>query len=99
MSEYRNMTKEELLAEKETLLKKFDEFKAMGLNLDMSRGKPSKEQLDLSMDMLKPIDYTEDGFDVRNYGLLDGIKSCKQLFADLLGVEAKNIIILSLIHI
>lgn len=93
MSEYRNMTKEELLAEKETLLKKFDEFKAMGLNLDMSRGKPSKEQLDLSMDMLKPIDYTEDGFDVRNYGLLDGIKSCKQLFADLLGVEAKNIII------
>ena len=93
MSEYRNMTKDELLAEKESLLKQFDEFKAMGLNLDMSRGKPSKEQLDLSMDMLKPIDYTEDGFDVRNYGLLDGIKSCKQLFADLLGVEAKNVII------
>ena len=93
MSKYVDMTKEELLKEQSVLLKKFEEYKAMGLNLDMSRGKPSKEQLDLSMDMLKPIDYTEDGFDVRNYGLLDGIKSCKQLFADLLGVEVKNVIV------
>lgn len=93
MSKYVDMTKEELLKEQSVLLKKFEEYKAMGLKLDMSRGKPSKEQLDLSMDMLKPIDYTEDGFDVRNYGLLDGIKSCKQLFADLLGVEAKNVIV------
>ena len=93
MSKYVDMKKEELLKEQSVLLKKFEEYKAMGLKLDMSRGKPSKEQLDLSMDMLKPIDYTEDGFDVRNYGLLDGIKSCKQLFADLLGVEAKNVIV------
>ena len=93
MSKYVDMTKEELLNEQTVLLKKFEEYKAMGLNLDMSRGKPSKEQLDLSMDMLKPIDYTDDGVDVRNYGLLDGIKSCKQLFADLLGVDAKNVIV------
>ena len=60
------MTKEELLSEQAALLKKFEEYKAMGLKLDMSRGKPSKEQLDLSMDMLKPIDYVDGGFDVRN---------------------------------
>lgn len=93
MAEYKNMTKEELLAEKETLLKQFEDFKAMGLALDMSRGKPSKEQLDLSMDMLKPIEYVENGFDVRNYGILDGIQSCKDLFAQLLEVPSKNVII------
>lgn len=93
MSEYKMMSKQELLSEQEALLKRFKEYKAMGLKLDMSRGKPSKEQLDLSMDMLKPIDYTENGFDVRNYGILDGIQSCKELFAQLLDVDAKNILV------
>lgn len=93
MSEYKMMSKQELLSEQEALLKRFEEYKAMGLKLDMSRGKPSKEQLDLSMDMLKPIDYTENGFDVRNYGILDGIQSCKELFAQLLDVDAKNILV------
>lgn len=93
MTAYKNLSKEELLAEKQELQKRFDEYKAMGLNLDMSRGKPSKEQLDLSMDMLKPVDYVENGFDVRNYGLLDGISSCKRLFAELLDVDEKNVII------
>ena len=93
MSDYTKMTKDELSAEQNVLLKKFESYKAMGLSLDMSRGKPSKEQLDLSMDLLKPIDYTENGFDVRNYGMLDGIPSCKALFAELLGVDVKNVII------
>lgn len=93
MSEYKMMSKQELLSEQETLLKRFEEYKAMGLKLDMSRGKPSKEQLDLSMDMLKPIDYTENGFDVRNYGILDGLQSCKELFAQLLDVDAKNVLV------
>lgn len=93
MSEYKMMSNQELLSEQEALLKRFEEYKAMGLKLDMSRGKPSKEQLDLSMDMLKPIDYTENGFDVRNYGILDGIQSCKELFAQLLDVDAKNILV------
>ena len=93
MSQYKDMTRQELLDEQAVLLKRFEEYKAMGLNLDMSRGKPSKEQLDLSMDMLGPIDYVEDGFDVRNYGILDGLKSCKELFADLLEVDAKNVLI------
>lgn len=93
MPKYADMTKDELLQEQAKLKEQFEGFKAMGLSLDMSRGKPSKEQLDLSMDMLKPIDYVENGFDLRNYGILDGIPSCKQLFADLLEVDAKNIII------
>ena len=93
MTAYKDFSKEELIAEKQVLQKRFDEYKAMGLNLDMSRGKPSKEQLDLSMDMLKPVDYVENGFDVRNYGLLDGISSCKRLFAELMEVDEKNVII------
>lgn len=93
MTDYTKMTKEELLNEQKQLLKRFEEYKAMGLSLDMSRGKPSKEQLDLSMDLLKPIEYVDNGIDVRNYGLLDGIPSCKALFAELMGGEAKNIII------
>lgn len=93
MTAYKDFSKEELIAEKQELQKRFDEYKAMGLNLDMSRGKPSKEQLDLSMDMLKPVDYVENGFDVRNYGLLDGISSCKRLFAELMEVDEKNVII------
>lgn len=93
MSEYKKMSKQELLSEQEALLKRFEEYKAMGLKLDMSRGKPSKEQLDLSMDMLRPIDYTENGFDVRNYGILDGLQSCKELFAQLLDVDAKNVLV------
>ena len=93
MNEYTKMTKEELFAEKEVLLKRFKEYKDMGLSLDMSRGKPSREQLDLSMDLLSDTDYFEDGIDLRNYGILDGIPSCKKLFADLLEVEPKNILI------
>ena len=93
MSDYRKMTKEELLAEQAELLEKFENYKAMGLKLDMSRGKPSREQLDLSMDLLNDTDYSEDGIDLRNYGILDGIPSCKKLFADLLGVAPKNILL------
>jgi len=94
MTEYINMTKNELLGEREALQKKFDEYKAMGLSLDMSRGKPCKEQLDLSMNMLTAdIDYVDNGLDTRNYGVLDGIPSCKKLFADLLEVDTENVIV------
>ncbi len=94
MAEYINMTKEELLEEKALLQKRYDEYKAMGLALDMSRGKPCKEQLDLSMDMVNTeIDYFADGIDTRNYGILDGIPSCKKLFADLMEVNTENVIV------
>ncbi len=93
MSDYNTMTKEQLLAEQKELLARYNEFKAKGLALDMSRGKPGKDQLDISNGLNEPIDYVDNGFDTRNYGILDGIPSCKKLFADLMGVDADNIII------
>ena len=91
--QYKDMTKEELLAEQKTLMERYNEFKAKELKLDMSRGKPGKDQLDLSNGLNDCKNYISDGVDVRNYGILDGIPSCKRLFADLMGVEDKNVVV------
>ncbi len=90
---YREMTAEELKNEQKELLERYNCFKAKGLKLDMSRGKPGADQLDLSNGLNDIKDYVADGVDLRNYGMLDGIPSCKRLFADLMGVEAKNVIV------
>ena len=95
---YNQMSKEELVSLKSELEKKYEEVKSLGLSLDMSRGKPSADQLDLTMEMLNVMSSVEDckaenGFDCRNYGVLDGMPECKKLFADILDVEPKNIII------
>lgn len=90
---FTEMTKDELIAQQAGLLERYNAFKEKGLQLDMSRGKPSKEQLDLSNPLNASTDYISDGMDVRNYGMLDGIPSCKKLFADLMGVEPKNVIV------
>lgn len=76
----------------------FEEVKARGLNLDMSRGKPSAEQLNLSMGMMDVLTSDTDlicqeGVDCRNYGVLDGITEAKQLLADMMEVPKQNIII------
>ncbi len=94
----KDMTKEQLVALKNELTTKYDEVKQQGLSLDMSRGKPGKDQLDLTTDMLNVMVKDDDciaenGFDCRNYGILDGIPECKKLFADLLQVDTKNIIV------
>ncbi len=93
MKTYAEMSREELLSEKASLEERYNEFKARGLKLDMSRGKPCKEQLDLSVALNDVADYVSDGVDVRNYGMLDGIPSCKKLFADLMGVKSENVIV------
>lgn len=93
MKTYKEMSREELLSEKASLEQRYNEFKARGLKLDMSRGKPCKEQLDLSVALNDVKDYVSDGVDVRNYGMLDGIPSCKKLFADLMGVKPENVIV------
>lgn len=95
---YSEMTKEQLSELKNELYKEFDKVKGEGLSLDMSRGKPGADQLSLTTDMLCAISnsddcFAENGFDCRNYGVLDGIPECKKLFAELLEVDAKNIII------
>ncbi len=93
MKTYAEMSREELLSEKASLEERYNEFKARGLKLDMSRGKPCKEQLNLSVALNDVADYISDGVDVRNYGMLDGIPSCKKLFAELMGVKPENVIV------
>ena len=94
MSEYRNMTKEQLLAEKATLEKSYADFKAMGLKLNMARGKPGPHQMDLAMDLLKMEDYTaSDGTDARNYGNLEGLEEARALFGDIMGVKPENVFV------
>ena len=94
---YTQMNKEQLLAEKDALLKQYGEYKAKGLKLDMSRGKPAPEQLDLSIDMLLHCldgDYkSSNGIDCRNYGILDGIPEAKKLFEEMLGIGDDEIIV------
>ncbi|MBO5421230.1 MAG: aminotransferase class I/II-fold pyridoxal phosphate-dependent enzyme [Clostridia bacterium] len=97
MALYKDLSKDELLSLKSELEKKYEEFKQLGLSLDMSRGKPNKAQLDLSNGLLDVFvstsDFkTVDGFDTRNYGLLLGIPEARELFAELMGVESKNVV-------
>ena len=97
MKNLRDFTKEELSAFVAENQKRYDDIKAQGLAIDMSRGKPSPVQLDMAFeDFKKAFEitdyYSKTGFDCRNYGLLDGVQEAKELFAELLGVETKNII-------
>lgn len=96
--EYRSLTKEQLENEKAELAVEYNHIASKGLKLDMSRGKPNKEQLDLTEGMLSVISCDDDcksesGTDCRNYGVLDGIPEAKKLFSDLLGIPTKNILV------
>lgn len=85
-----------LRSEEKKLISEYEKIKSCNLSLDMSRGKPAAAQLDLSNGILSmDIDsYINcEGNDVRNYGILTGIKECRDLFADLLDIKADNIII------
>lgn len=77
------------------LQEEYKEISVQNLSLNMARGKPSPQQLDLSNELLGTLDdYTlADGTDARNYGILDGIPECKDLFARLLDLKADQIII------
>ena len=94
---YLKMSKDELQAQYNAVLAEYNDIKAKGLNIDMSRGKPGSDQLDISNDMLNVFSdgnfKTEAGFDVRNYGLLQGIPECQKLFAELLDVKPEMVIV------
>lgn len=95
---YSEMKKEDLSALKEELLKEYEKIKCLNLSLDMSRGKPGHDQLELSYDVLKVFNggdtcISDSGIDCRNYGVLDGIPECKKLFSEILSVSPDNIII------
>lgn len=98
MTAYKDLSVEELKSLKSELEAKFAEIKAQNLKLDMSRGKPSKAQLDLSMGMMDVLGsdsnlVCEEGVDCRNYGVLDGINEAKQLLSDMSEVPKENIVI------
>ncbi len=95
-----NPVKELTLEEAERLFalekEKYKAYQAQNLKLNMARGKPGPDQLDLSLGMLcalQPEDMVQNGLDVRNYGVLDGISSCKELMAQMVGVQPEDVII------
>ena len=95
---YKNMNKEELSSELAALLAQYDALKSQNLALDLSRGKPGKDQLDLVEDMLTCLSTSaeckgENGFDYRNYGILDGIPEAKRLFSELFGIPEQRIFV------
>lgn len=98
MENYSQQSREDLLALKSELEAKFEEKKAYGLQLDMSRGKPSTSQLDISLGLLDALTsksgfLASDGLDCRNYGGLDGIPEAKQLMAEMMGTAPEHVIV------
>lgn len=98
MKPYAEMTKEELAGEIMELRMEYRKFQGMELKLDMSRGKPCLDQLDLSMGMMDALNSKadlscEDGTDCRNYGKLDGIHEAKVLIGDMMENNPDNILI------
>ncbi|MDY3773662.1 MAG: aminotransferase class I/II-fold pyridoxal phosphate-dependent enzyme [Eubacterium sp.] len=98
MESYQNLSKEQLLALKSELEASYEEKKALNLQLDMSRGKPSPSQLDVSLGLMDALNSnsvlkSEDGTDCRNYGVLDGIPEAKKLMADMMGTTPEHVIV------
>lgn len=98
MKPYAELTKEELLELKKSLKAEYKAMQNRDLRLDMSRGKPSQEQLDISMGLMDVLTsdkdlMSENGSDCRNYGVLDGIPEAKELMGDMMEVPADNLII------
>lgn len=91
--EYINLSREDLKKELEKTKSKLEEISSQKLSLDLSRGKPAKEQLALSMDMLSAIDAnsildSECGADCRNYGMPDGIPEARRMMAHMMGTHS-----------
>lgn len=97
MKPYQLLSNAERKSEYDALMSEYERFKALNLSLNMARGKPGREQLDLVSDILtvldKADDCTDEGIDVRNYGNLTGIPSAKRLFAELLGTKPEQILV------
>jgi aspartate/methionine/tyrosine aminotransferase len=95
MQAFEGFSREQLANRKNELIKMYDHYKKKGLKLDMSRGKPCPEQLDLSNGMYEYAHdfFTEEGADCRNYGFLDGIREAKQLFSQIFDLSEDEIFI------
>ena len=97
MKPYAALTPAERKDEYARLKAEFDALKAKGLSMNMARGKPGKQQLDLVSDifglMQNPGDYVSDGIDVRNYGEMNGLPAARRLFADILGCKMEQVFV------
>ena len=97
--ELKAMSKSELEGFYKQACEEYDGYKAKGLALNMARGKPSADQLDLTEGLLTAVNtnaecYAEDGTDCRNYGIVDGLPEAKKLFAPMLGVSEDELMVL-----
>jgi DNA-binding transcriptional MocR family regulator len=98
MKLYKNMSKEELQQLQKELSEAYEDAKGKGLKLDMSRGKPSAEQLDFSMGLLDVVNSetdckSETGIECRNYGALEGLPEARKLMADMMDTKPENVIV------
>lgn len=98
MASYKQMTRSELEREFGIVAKEYEDLKSLNLSLDMSRGKPGFENMDMCEDLFSLVN-KEKGFkdsagvDSRNYGGMDGIPEMKKLFGEILGLDQSQIII------
>ncbi len=94
---YSEMPRSELMHEQELCMAELEALKAQGLKLNMARGKPGREQLDMVSDILTVLtdadDCFSDGVDARNYGELAGLKEARELFAGILGCKDEECIV------
>ena len=98
MLAYSEMNKEQLQKELESLKKEYGDICEKDISLDMSRGKPGPEQLDLTMGMFDVLNSKSEikasnGLDCRNYGVLDGIPEAKKMMADIMDTTEEHVII------
>ena len=94
---YTEMTLAQRQAEYAAVRAAYEQQKSLGLNLNMARGKPGRDQLDMGMDIFDvlktPQDYIIDGVETRNYGEVAGIPAARALFAELLGCKASQVFV------
>ena len=97
MKKYSELSTTERKELYDSLVRSYEEYRKSGLKLDLSRGKPNATQLDISNGLLGvdlTLGYTtKDGFDCRNYGILDGIPEMKEFFAGVYGLKAEDIMV------
>lgn len=97
MKVYSELSAEERRLELESLKAEYENFKSLGLSLNMARGKPGRAQLDIVNEMndikLESGDYISDGVESRNYGNVDGLPAAKRLFAEILGTEPSKVFV------
>ena len=98
MKAYKDLSRDELLKLQSELKQQYEDKKALGLRLNMARGKPAPAQLDICNEILDVIGSSSDlnasdGTDTRNYGCMEGIPEARQLMADVMGTRPENVIV------